>query len=372
MAVYQKYTITNAGQTITFDTDNEIPCLYLTPTGGAVTLLGNIAVNFTGTPSDGQVVSVIWEAGFTLNGNTFTINGISLTALESLNDGVLFFKYIDGAAPTWFNLYSADLRVAGILPGTVLSDASLTLAKFPALTRGFIWTGDGTNRPALLDANGNGAIGIGDGTDYVFVVPSGDWTMNSAGVNAIGAGKVTAAMIAALAGIQLNKLAALTASKIVRTDGSGFITTVNQVAAVDGGNGLDNSAATGFPVWNAGTQSVGSITELITLNVSWNTGYVGDFKIKMPFAGTVTEIYGYITQATVGATAGTCIAKNNGGTTMTSGTITTTAGGDVRGTAYTVIPSANNTFIVGDILTFTTATATAGEMQLSIKVTRTS
>jgi len=57
---------------------------------------------------------------------------------------------------------------------------------------------------------------------------------------------------------------------------------------------------------------------------------------------------------------------------MTSGTITFTAS-DARGTAYTAIPSANNTFVEGDILTFTTAKTTAGgKVHLSLKFTRNS
>jgi hypothetical protein len=57
---------------------------------------------------------------------------------------------------------------------------------------------------------------------------------------------------------------------------------------------------------------------------------------------------------------------------MTSGTITFTAS-DARGTAYTSTPSANNTFIAGDILTLTTAKVTAGGWaRVSITYTRTS
>jgi len=92
----------------------------------------------------------------------------------------------------------------------------------------------------------------------------------------------------------------------------------------------------------------------------------------MPFAGSVTEIYAYATKVIAGTDNGTITAKNNGGTSMTSGVVTFTAS-DARGTAYSVTPSANNTFAAGDLLTFTTAKTTAGGVvQLSITVTRTS
>lgn len=115
--------------------------------------------------------------------------------------------------------------------------------------------------------------------------------------------------------------------------------------------------------------------EVLNLEISFEAAAgvvpsVGDFKIKMPYPGTVSEIYAYATKAIAGTDNGTIIAKNNAGTTMTNGTVTFTAS-DARGTAYTVSPSANNTFVAGDILTFTSAKTTAGGWALlSIKVIR--
>lgn len=115
--------------------------------------------------------------------------------------------------------------------------------------------------------------------------------------------------------------------------------------------------------------------EVINLLVSFEaaggtTPSVGDFKIKMPYPGTVSEIYAYAVKAIAATDNGTIQAKNNAGTNMTAGLVTFTAS-DARGTAYTVSPSADNTFVAGDILTFTTAKATAGGLvQLSIKVVR--
>lgn len=93
--------------------------------------------------------------------------------------------------------------------------------------------------------------------------------------------------------------------------------------------------------------------------VSFETGEVGDFKIKMDCAGTLNTVYAYCTKAIAATDNATIVCKNNGGTTMATGTITFTAS-DARGTAYTVTPSTNNTFIAGDLLTLTCAKATAG------------
>ena len=144
-----------------------------------------------------------------------------------------------------------------------------------------------------------------------------------------------------------------------------------QLAASRGGNGQDFSASTGFQTWSAGVASVGAITFDRDLLVSWETGLVGDFKIKWGFGGTCTGIYGFLTKA-IGAADATITAKNQSGTTLTGGVFTFTAS-DPKGTAQTVTPSANNTFSAGDVWTFTTAGgSTAGYCQLSISYTRTS
>ena len=97
----------------------------------------------------------------------------------------------------------------------------------------------------------------------------------------------------------------------------------------------------------------------IIFPVSFETGEVGDFKIMMGEAGTLDVIYAYAYKAIAATDNATIVPKNNAGTTMATGTITFTAS-DARGTAYTVNPSTNNTFIAGDILTFTCAKATVG------------
>ena len=93
--------------------------------------------------------------------------------------------------------------------------------------------------------------------------------------------------------------------------------------------------------------------------VSFETGEVGDFKILMDCAGTLDTVYAYCIKAIAATDNATIVCKNNAGTTMATGTITFTAS-DARGTAYTVTPSTNNTFIAGDLLTFTCAKATVG------------
>ena len=97
----------------------------------------------------------------------------------------------------------------------------------------------------------------------------------------------------------------------------------------------------------------------IVLPVSFETDEVGDFKIMMSEAGTLDTIYAYAYKVIAATDNATIVPKNNAGTTMATGTVTFTAS-DARGTAYTTNPSTNNTFIAGDILTFTCAKDTVG------------
>ncbi len=97
-----------------------------------------------------------------------------------------------------------------------IADSAVTNAKLANIARGSIKIGGAADAPTDLDAKGDGKILIGDGTDVKSLAVSGDITITNAGVTAIGAGKVTAAMLAngaglaALAAAGLGKSAAYT------------------------------------------------------------------------------------------------------------------------------------------------------------------
>jgi len=378
LTIYRPETITDAGATISFSTETLTSCLLLSPTGGAITLLANVAVNFTGTPSDGQVIEVIWLAGFTLNGNTFTINGIALTDLQALKEGRLIFQYVDGAAPLWISSYSPDLINTGTLSGLALQDATVTLAKLENVVRGSIILGNASNRGAATDFKGSNKFAIGDGVDLKSLAVAGDVTFTvgaSTIVSAIGAGVVIDADINSAAAIARTKFAVGSANFIVTNNGSGVMSEAAFVTKAQGGFGESVAAKTGFTKWNAGTLDISAITVNRDLDISFEAAggvvpSVGDFKIQMDFDGTLTGIYAYATKAIAATDNATIVAKNNGGTTMATGTVTFVAG-DARGTAYSVLPSTNNTFVAGDILTFSSAKTTPGGWaHLSLKFTR--
>ena len=132
-------------------------------------------------------------------------------------------------------------------------------------------------------------------------------------------------------------------------------------------------AATGNIADNAVTAAKASTnlkTEVLSRQISFEASEVGDMKMYMGYAGTVDYFHFTVDKAIEATDDGTIVPKNNAGTTMTSGTITATAGSAI-GTGFTATPTANNTFVAGDILTFTTAKTTAGgKGTLYIKITK--
>lgn len=110
--------------------------------------------------------------------------------------------------------------------------------------------------------------------------------------------------------------------------------------------------------------------ELITTDVSFETGEQCNNRIKIPYAGTITEIYGIVTKALAATDSGTVTAKDGAGTSLTSGTLTFAASSALE-TAQTATPTANNTVAAGDIIYLTTAKTTAGgKVKISIKLVR--
>ena len=246
---------------------------------------------------------------------------------------------------SWIN---NDVSNTVTISGSQIYDNSLPLSKISGMTSAQIIVADGSDVAQAVDM-------------------SGDVTIDASGVTAIGSGKVTNTQLAG--SIARTKLASGTADRVLTNNGAGAYTELAQLTAKLGGLGIDNSGATGFVTFNAGTASVNPVTDTNHVNVSFETGYVGDFKVKMGFAGTVTSAYAFLTK-TIGAVDAVITIKNNAGTTM--GSITFTAS-DAKGTAQTVAISANNTFSAGDVLTFTTSGgSTTGEALVSYSFTRNS
>ena len=349
---YSVITIGASGGTFTIDTS--IPALipdvvYLRTSGSPVTLTNDVVIQLSdGIPANKEM-SIIWDQAFTLDVYSFTIPGSGLDQDDL--DHPKGVKYI-GTSYGYIRDFIFDPFNTSI-KGGLISDNTIGLAKLTEGSSAQLVICDSTGAPQYTDV-------------------TGDVTIDNAGVTSISSGVIVDADINASAAITRSKLASGTASHVIINNGSGVISSEAQLANSRGGTGLNSSSSTGFPKVSSGTWSVDSIAVDRDLNVSFEAGETGDFKIKMGFDGTLTDIYAFATKVIAGTDNGTIVPKNNAGTTMTSGTITFTAS-DARGTAYTSSPSANNTFVAGDVLTFTTAkTTSGGKVHLSLKFTRNS
>lgn len=351
-----KIIITNAGITQLYSPGQLPDIIYVAIDNAGATLAANVDIGSTFTPPAGFTVQVFVNGSTTLdlNGYDFFLFG-SLISADQLKGQVYFTltsNGVDWSSPyIGVGLYDVP-GVEKTLNGRFLVDDSVALTALePPLAA------------QLLIGN---ALGQGS-----WATMNGDATIDDTGALTISAGAIDNSKVSASAAIAVSKLESLTASKPVVTNGSGVLTTASQITAAQGGTGQDTSSSTGFAKVSGGTWSVGAIADTVQLQVSFETGYTGDFKIRWGYSGTCTGIYAFLTK-TLGNADGTITPKNNSGTSLTSGAITFTAT-DAKGTAQTSTPSANNTFVAGDVWTFTTSGGgNDGVVQLSIDVTRTS
>lgn len=333
----QLYEIGTGGATITFDVDALFSGLAIYPETDPITLAANLVVNFANTPSNGRNVFVKWDGGFDLGGNTFTINGVSITPLMASLDGMINFSYSNGA---WTSTYVVDLATAEALTGSVIKDGTLALAKLEALTSGQIIVGSGANVPT--------AVAI-----------SGAFTLSNAGVATIANDYITNAMVKSNAAIARTKLASGTAAHVIINDGSGVFSSEATLSPVRGGLGTDASGATGFVKYSAGTASIGTITETLIAPVSFETGEVGTIFIDFPYACTILSYQFVCTKALAGTDAGTIQFADNAGTNMTGGLATIPAS-TAFGTKVGATITAGGDVAQNDDIRITTAKTTAG------------
>jgi len=315
-------------------------------------LASNYYLTYQTPPVLGQKYCVVVSAtDLNLNGNELNVFGYNV-AVSQANEALLRINFMvidmSGIYPVINVWIDNDVSNTSTINGIQIYDNSLPLSKLTGMTSAQIIVADGSDVAQAVDM-------------------SGDVTISASGVTAIGATKVTNGMLAG--SIARTKLASGTADRVLTNNGAGAYTEVAQLTPSLGGTGQSFASSTGFQTWNSGTASVNPLTDTNHVTVSFETDYVGDFKVKMGFAGTVTSAYAFLTK-TIGAVDAVITIKNNAGTTM--GSITFTAS-DAKGTAQTVAISANNTFSAGDVLTFTTSGgSTTGEALVSYSFTRNS
>ena len=282
---------------------------------GTVTLTGasSIAYSGAGSPAKNEEYEFNYEASVTPAGNTFSIFGVAVP------DELLSSKFIakcvyDGSAwkvnilPSFdgLGIVDSDRLATDSVSTAKIQDDAVTLAKMAGLAKGNIIYGDASGDPASVNLGASDAnLVVGDTTNGVAVVAmSGDATINKAGALTIANSAVTTAKIAD---------DAVTAAK------------------------LDDDANRVQVVIPVSFESAGEIGAV-------------DYKICFPC--TIEAIHGTVTKTFTGT--GTHVFKDNSGTVLTGSQIDMSSA-LLLGNIVSSTPTANNTFVAGDVIRIETS-----------------
>jgi len=149
--------------------------------------------------SDQYVDGSIDTAHFAAGAVDATALGADCVTADKIGDDVVNSEHIAAGAIDPEHLATSAVETAKIAASAVstakIADDAVTNAKLANMTRGTIKVGGAADAPTDLDANNSGYILVGDGTDINSVAVSGDISLTNAGATAIGAAKVTTAML---------------------------------------------------------------------------------------------------------------------------------------------------------------------------------
>lgn len=199
---------------------------------------------------------------------------------------------------------SGVVSAASLVNADVSASAAIAFSKLAALTSAHI----------LVGSAGNIA------TD---VAVTGDIAIDNTGVTSISSGVIVNADINSSAAIARSKLAALTASRVIVSDGSGFdsvaTTTTTEVQLLSGLTSLKNITNWGATSWTpTGTwtnnttytgvyRRVGDTFQgRVNIACSGNIGSQGDMTINLPGSHTIdtTKLVGTLTRNVLGGGTG--------------------------------------------------------------------
>ncbi len=284
---------------------------------GVVTLVGPLAISPSGTPTNGQNVNVIWNASVTLAGTNITIFGETVPDELAAKNFVAECVY-DGAA--WVvnilpdfagvGIVDSDRLAASSVTTAKIEDNAVTLAKMAGLAKGKIIYGDASGNPADIElGSADGRMLLGDTAAGVAAVDmSGDATISKAGALTIANDAISTVKIAD---------DAVTAAK------------------------LDDDANRVQVVIPVSFESAGEIGAV-------------DYKICFPC--TIEAIHGTVTKPFT--STGTHVFKDNGGTVLTGSQIDMSSA-LLLGNIVSSTPTANNTFVAGDVIRIETSVSGA-------------
>jgi hypothetical protein len=285
---------------------------------GSVTLTGNLNISPSGTALKNTAIKVIWEASVTITAlNQVVIFGETVPNELAAKNFVAECVY-NGSA--WVvnilpdfagtGIIGVDRLAASSVTTAKIADDAVTLAKMAGLAKGNIIYGDASGDPAsvnlgAVDAN----LVVGDTTNGVAVVAmSGDATIIKTGALTIANSAVTTAKIAD---------DAVTAAK------------------------LDDDS---------------NRTQVVIPTSFESAGEIGVLEYKICFPCTIEAIHGTVTKPFT--STGTHIFKDDTGTVLTGSQIDMSSG-LFLGNIVSTTPTANNTFVAGDVIKIETSVSAA-------------
>lgn len=205
LLTYYPYTMLAAGGDIILPVGSAIDIYQLLPNGGAITLVDNLTFSSSGTPKVGHEFRFLYGGGVTQGAFAVEFFGVELTDDQALVKQEVSCYYNGTAWEVRITKDSSDGN-EDILGGDIvdesvstnkIADDAITLGKMAHLAaRGYLIRGGVSGAPEGVNAVTSGNLVMGNGTDVVSQAMSGDATINGSGVIAIGAGKVTTAMLA--------------------------------------------------------------------------------------------------------------------------------------------------------------------------------
>mgnify|MGYP003626063217 FL=1 len=244
-------------------------------------------------------------------------------------------------------------NIAANLPATTAT--SLTTSGNATIGGDLTITGD----DLFMNTNTSGAALIADGTNFNPVVISGDLTISTSGVAAIGSGVIINADVNASAAIAFSKMANLTASRLLVSDGNGDVSvsavTSTEAGYLDGVSSaiqtqLDSKAASNYVPTTITVADESTDTTCFPLFTTAATGDLGPKTGSGLTFNANTDVLsgtfaGNITGNVTGNTSGTSGSTTGNAATATSAATLTTArnigGVSFNGSANINLPGVN-------------------------------
>ena len=280
---------------------------------GTSTLVSTMQVTSTGTLYDKIRIRILYDATVTVGASSITIFGQTVPNALATQEFMAECVY-DSHTAAWTVIIIPDISATGFIEtGNIkdlatteakVADNSVTLAKMYELATGSVIFGNASNRPTALSV-ADSTIVIGDSsTGLASVAVSGDATLAKSGALTLATSAVTTAKIAD---------DAVTSAK------------------------LDDES---------------NRTQVVIPTSFETAGEIGVLEYKICFPCTIEAIHGTVTKPFT--STGTHIFKDDTGTVLTGSQIDM-SNALTLGNIVSTTPTANNTFVAGDVIKIETS-----------------